>query len=256
MGVFLSVADRLRSYRKLVRVLGIRGTIERSRANHFGNSFIHPRLAANPLFVRRNTTDMWTFDQIFVDHEYRCIDHLQNVRTVIDAGANVGYSSAYFLTRFPQVKIIALEPDPLNFSALQRNLSPWGDRVTYLNVALWSKPATLSFRSETMEPGAEWGRQVEPGAGDVHAVDIPHVIERFGLTEIDLLKVDIEGSEKHVFSNDVSWLDKVRNIVIELHDDEDRQVFHNAIRDRNFALSHCEELTVCLSEQSQRHPPV
>ena len=248
MSVLASITDRLRLYRKAVSELGIRGFLERRRAHHFGNSYVRPRRAAHPVFVRRNTTDMWTFDQIFVDHEYRCIDHLTNVRTIVDAGANVGYSSAYFLTQFPQARIIAIEPDQANFEALQRNLAPWGDRVTCLNAALWSKPARLSFRQQTMEPGDEWGRQVEPGTGDVEAVDIPYILETFGVIEINVVKIDIEGSEKEVFASDVSWLDKVCNIVIELHDDEDRRVFHNAIAYRNFALSRCEELTVCLSK--------
>src|SRR4051794_1523575 len=112
MSSLSSVANRLVLYRKLISALGLRGFFERGWAHHFGNSYVHTRRAAEPLFVRRNTTDMWTFDQIFVDHEYRCIDHLKNIRTIVDAGANVGYSSAYFLSRFPDVRIIAVEPDP------------------------------------------------------------------------------------------------------------------------------------------------
>jgi FkbM family methyltransferase len=248
MSVLSSVSERLGLYRKMVQSLGVRGFFERSRANHFGNSYVHARWSANPVFVRRGTSDMWTFDLIFVDHEYRCIDHLANVRTIIDAGANVGYSSAYFLTQFPDVRVIAIEPDPDNFRALQRNVSRWGERVICVNAALWSKAGALSFRKETMQLGQEWGRQVESGVGDVQALDIPQILANYDINDIDLLKIDIEGAEKEVFAADTSWLDRVRNIVIELHDDEDRRVFHNAIRYRDFALSHCEELTVCLSQ--------
>lgn len=35
---------------------------------------------------------------------------------------------------------------------------------------------------------------------------------------IDILKIDIEGSEKELFENPTPWVDKVGMIVIELHD--------------------------------------
>jgi hypothetical protein len=38
------------------------------------------------------------------------------------------------------------------------------------------------------------------------------------LVHIDILKVDIEGSEKEVFENSSTWIDRIRVIVIELHD--------------------------------------
>jgi FkbM family methyltransferase len=187
------------------------------------------------------------FDQIFVDREYRCVDGLSGIRTIVDAGANVGYSSAYFLSHFPDAEVIALEPDPENFKALERNLAAWGDRVTTLQVALWSEPAALNFRSETLHEGGEWGRQVEADrSGSVEALDIPSILDRFGLTGIDLLKIDIEGAEREVFASP-DWLDRVRNMVIELHGSEEERIFSNAIQGRDYSISRCEELTVCLS---------
>jgi hypothetical protein len=44
-------------------------------------------------------------------------------------------------------------------------------------------------------------------------------MENFGLKTIDVLKIDIETSEKTVFLNNYEeWLPKVRLIIIELHD--------------------------------------
>jgi hypothetical protein len=63
---------------------------------------------------------------------------------------------------------------------------------------------------------------------------------------VDLLKVDIEGAEKTVFLS-APWLDLVKNIVIELHGDEERRVFLNAIDGRGYAVTECGELTVCLT---------
>jgi hypothetical protein len=45
------------------------------------------------------------------------------------------------------------------------------------------------------------------------------IINRYNIQTIDILKIDIEGAEKELFTyNYESWLPKVRCIVIELHD--------------------------------------
>jgi FkbM family methyltransferase len=80
------------------------------------------------------------FAQIFIQREYSCLDDLSvsNVDLVIDCGANVGYSSAYFLSRFPECNIICVEPDPSNFRSLEENMAPYKDRVKLINSGVWS----------------------------------------------------------------------------------------------------------------------
>jgi FkbM family methyltransferase len=238
------LSDTLRLYCRAARALGPLGLAAwRSKKT----AVIPTRLSDHQLVARGGTSDRDVFYQIFVDREYRCIDHLTGIRTIIDAGANVGYSSAYLLTRFPDAKVIALEPDAGNFNVLQANLAPWGDRVTCLKAALWSEPTTLDFRSETLDQGAEWGRQVEQAAsGEVVAVDIPTLLRDHCLETIDLLKVDIEGAEREVFRSP-DWLPHVRNMVVEIHGPDEDRIFHQAVDGLPYLISHCDELTVCLA---------
>ena len=70
-------------------------------------------------------------------------------------------------------------------------------------------------------------------------------MRRFGLNSIDLLKIDIEGSEKEIFDlNCKGWLAATKAILIELHD---RYVpgcsnaFFKAIVDRPFTHSQIDE---------------
>ena len=53
-------------------------------------------------------------------------------------------------------------------------------------------------------------------ASSIPAVTLDDLIRDHG--EIDLLKLDIEGSELEVFQENTGWLDKVTAINIELHD--------------------------------------
>src|SRR6476620_203183 len=114
--------------------LGLQGAVEylihqRGPAESGSVFRIHPRSLAHPLFIRHDSSDLDVFKQIFIDREYRCLDDLTEVRLVIDCGANVGYSSAYFLSHHPTSRIIAVEPDPENFAMLRRNLAHYRGRV-------------------------------------------------------------------------------------------------------------------------------
>jgi hypothetical protein len=82
----------------------------------------------------------------------------------------------------------------------------------------------------------------------VSAISIPEILAFATQDRISLLKVDIEGSEIDLFQSGYDWLYKVDNIVIELHGEEARQIFHNAIAQSKFSISTCDELTVCLSQ--------
>jgi hypothetical protein len=62
------------------------------------------------VLMRNGTSDRQVLSQIFVYEEYSPIT-LSNPRNIIDLGANVGYSSAYFLSRYLNAKVLAVEPD-------------------------------------------------------------------------------------------------------------------------------------------------
>jgi FkbM family methyltransferase len=119
--------------------------------------------------------------------------------------------------------------------------------VAAVRGALWSEVTTLDFRTDTLGEGAEWGRRVQPtGSGDIPAVDLPTLMRDHSMETVDLLKIDIEGAEEAVFSADTSWLDRIRNIVIELHSKECSDAFFKAIAGRGYRISECDELTVAL----------
>ena len=66
------------------------------------------RDADHPLRCRAGSSDLSVFRQIFLEREFGCLDDIEDARLVVDCGANVGYSAAYFLSRFPTTDIIAV----------------------------------------------------------------------------------------------------------------------------------------------------
>jgi hypothetical protein len=89
-------------------------------------------------------------------------------------------------------------------------------RVDVVEAAAWPRPARLTL----VDPGKGfWGMRVtEDAAGEVAAVTIPELLDRAGADRIDILKIDIEGAEAELFSENTAWLGRVGVLVLELHD--------------------------------------
>lgn len=97
-------------------------------ARVFGHR-LWPRGLKKPIFYRPGTSDLDVYTQVFDTLEYRCLDHVISPGLIIDCGANVGFTSAYLLSRHPSARVIAVEPDASNYLALRANLAQFGVRV-------------------------------------------------------------------------------------------------------------------------------
>jgi FkbM family methyltransferase len=220
-----------------------------------GTLFLTSKYSNHPLMVRPGSSDLYVFNQVFVALEYSFVPNIPPDGLIIDAGANVGYTSCYFLSRFPDCRIIAIEPDSSNVKALRANLLPYGDRATVIQAALWSQDTELSFAKAPYRDGREWSRQVaartaENGLVQCRGIALPSLISRFKLGRIDLLKVDIEGAEGEVFrSLTQEWLGITDCIAIEIHNDSEfgdcEAIFHAAVSTQEFEKHHAGELTIC-----------
>ena len=122
---------------------------------------VRPRQVEHTLQARlRGSSDPRAFEQIFIVEEYSCLRELNEPSLVLDLGANVGFSAAYFLSVFPKALLVAVEPDERNLAICKANLSPYGDRVLLLHGAAWSRTATLRLSRGTFGDGCEWPTQV------------------------------------------------------------------------------------------------
>ena len=258
----LAMTNKITGWIKAVGLLGLTGAclyVLARLCNKFcplGTTLLTSRFAQHALRCRHRTSDLNTFNQIFVEREYACLDDLEHVDLIIDCGAYVGYSSAYFLTRFPNSQVVAIEPDPKNFAVLRKNLAPYGNRVELLHMAVWSHPAFLVFSETKYRDGQAWTthvRERKSGEGpSVTAIDISKILEQSGRQRISILKVDIEGAEGVVFqrgSGIEKWIDRVDAIAIELHDDSEfgpcSDIFLGSISQQGFQISRSGELTIC-----------
>ena len=168
------------------------------------------------VFSRGIYSDMEMFQQIFLFKDYN-IDLDFTPRVIVDLGANVGYASLFFANKFPSAKIIAVEPDEDNLKMAEKNLSPY-QNITLKHGAIWHQPGLISLHDEGHGEAAYVVKE-EPGEKPVRAYTIRGLMDEHQLTGIDLLKIDIEGTEKEIFSMGYDqWLPNTRVVIVETHD--------------------------------------
>jgi FkbM family methyltransferase len=207
----------------------------------------------HPVALRSGgSSDMTALYQLFVTNEYRDVSNLVNPSLIVDGGANIGLATLYFLRRYPSVRVVAVEPDPENFELCQRNLAPYADRVVLIKGAVWSSSCRL-----VLVPSAEeWSAQVRPArdgeAAAIDAFDIASLISMGGGGPVDLLKLDIEGSEADLFRDGPpAWLPMVRNIAIELHSPQCTELFFGALQHYSGDVSVHDSTIACLNLRPQ-----
>lgn len=172
----------------------------------------------HPIFLRNNSSDINVFSQVMYEGEYE-IKYRVNASVIVDCGANIGLSSIFFKNKFPDATIVSVEPESTNFQILQKNTERYSN-IHCLNCGIWNRSTLLKVKNNDR---GNWGFTVEEAeAGDtntIQAISIAEIMERYQLDHIDILKIDIEGSEQKLFESNVEkWLPFVKVIVIEFHD--------------------------------------
>lgn len=185
------------------------------------------------------------YNEVFVERDY--LKHgirLPGSARVVDVGANVGMFSLFVMRECPDARILALEPIPDIHQALLENLSRYqAEGVKAVRAALGRRseervpftyfpalPGNSTRHPEEKQLNKELvAEQMGPEAVErvLGAVEVEAEVLRLSDAlrdwepegPIDLLKIDVEGSELEVLEglDDSDWR-RVRQCVIEVQD--------------------------------------
>jgi FkbM family methyltransferase len=167
--------------------------------------------------LRLGTSDFCAYKDVLVFEEKQydpCIPNF-NPKTIVDAGAHIGMTSLLFARKYPAAKILALEPERANFAALVTNVSPYSS-VVPIQAALWKRDGEIKIGPSMAHIKGAF-QVSESGTQSVRGITMETLLSETGIDSVDLLKLDIEGSEAEVFEAP-TWINRVRVIAIELHD--------------------------------------
>jgi FkbM family methyltransferase len=184
-----------------------------------------------PIFVRPGTADVGTIINNIVREEYGQFRLNEEPQWMIDAGAYIGDTSAYFLSRFPKLRVIALEPHPTNYDMASLNLKKYSNRVILMKKGLWVNDQNHFFNGDFT------GASIQDKGNKIECISIPTILRQYKIDKVDIFKMDIEGAEKNIFVFEPeSWLNKINLLIIEIHGPEIFKLVDLKLRKHNFIM--------------------
>lgn len=163
--------------------------------------------------------DFEILEEVFVDEVYG--GHLPaDASVVVDLGSHIGLSALYFASRCPSARVLAVEPNPELQRRLALNTSQLpGIEIEAVAVTGHNGEASLAVS------GDSWAARLADTGGPgstVPTTTLGNLLERRKIDAVDVLKIDIEGSEFEVLRPEN--LGKVAVITGELHPTEPDQL--------------------------------
>jgi FkbM family methyltransferase len=220
VGILRTVAFQIKALAIAVEDFGWRtGAVVRVAELRSGTTIRTLTLAGSPpMLVRlgRGQTDLATFRHVWKERCYEIDSRVFEL--VIDAGSNVGYAARWFATRYPNCRVVAVEPDRANLELLHANVAGLSQVEVFVG-ALMSSPGQFklvdvgqadSFRVGSLSHGVEHG--------DVTGITVSQILETEESSSSILLKLDVEGAEMEVLQQCGSWIGRISALVVELHD--------------------------------------
>lgn len=140
-------------------------------------------------------TDPIVIQEIWEENVYRIEDeHLNRGGVVLDIGANIGSFSIYCALKGADV--YAVEPEPNNLEVLKKNI----ELNNLLNKIHTVDYGVSDFNGVAVINNSGGGSTIKDGkdGSTIKIISFDDLIKYLDLKEIDILKIDIEGSEKEL----------------------------------------------------------
>jgi FkbM family methyltransferase len=168
---------------------------------------------------------IYSFREMFLERPY-CgagFSKPQIGDTVIDIGANIGCFALFLQSRARGLTMHCFEPATATFQRLRANIEANGlsDCVFIHSVAVSDRNAVsrLSNHPHSVERSLVTNGQSEGESEMVQTIKLEEALARCGTSRIDLLKIDVEGSEVEiVLGADPRIWRSIKRVAIEYHE--------------------------------------
>lgn len=193
----------------------------------------------------RNKFDFNTLLQIFIKEEYIFNNNIQNliikkydeilvkkkIPLIFDCGSNIGASTNFFSLIYPKSELIALEPDIENIMLCKKNfIKKFAFYDQPISNEVFSYEVVKSKDGDPRSSTVDFKKQ-NNFLNSKKTITVNNILKKYSSLKYKpfIIKIDIEGHEKHLFKSNTEWVDKFDIIVIELHDwlFKDQEISYN-----------------------------
>jgi FkbM family methyltransferase len=188
------------------------------------------RIGSDYLTVRYGKfSDFLVLEEIYLEKLY---DGDYRGSFVIDIGGYIGETALFFAQRGAK-RVFCVEPSPDNLRLLERNISQssFKDKIVVVRAAILDKDGVIefymdnqSYHSHHVANSHEFMKVYtrDTSTYNVQAMSFQSLLEYTGLEEVDVVKLDCEGSEYDILlGTPDSVLKRVRKYIIEYHNGPD-----------------------------------
>jgi FkbM family methyltransferase len=145
----------------------------------------------------------------------------KNGDIVFDIGASIGvYTLIYSKLVGKKGKVLAFEPNKYAFDLLVKHMKINASKnIIALNKAVWSKNTTIKMKYEDKISLDRVFNKNSNNVYSVKAVTIDNVTKKFSLKKVNLIKIDVEGSEIEVLRGGIKTLREFKpKLIVEVHE--------------------------------------
>ena len=144
--------------------------------------------------------------------------------TFVDVGAHVGKYTVQVAKHHPESMVIALEPNPENFRALEKNVKENRlSNVKLYNLAAWNRKCILKLYTGDKGGHHSVKREFGRGYDIVQATTLDDIVRDAGVERVDVVKVDVEGAEAEVVEGALEIIRRHHpKLVIEIFDSPEK----------------------------------
>jgi len=161
-------------------------------------------------------------------------------RIILDVGANVGDSAIFFVLEGAK-RIIAIEPYPIHYSLLVKNIKENGlslKNIELLNAGIGSTDKVIKVENSLTVNGTSPLLESEEGE-KILVFSLKTLQEKYPL-ENAILKMDCEGCEYDVIIEDnIKFIERFQEIILEYHYGAEKLV--NVLTKAKFVITHVDE---------------
>jgi FkbM family methyltransferase len=184
---------------------------------------------------KKNIINLWGVKYYFSNESIMLISHMYTTKEcikfkdflpkkddiVFDIGASIGvYTLIYSKLVGENGKVLAFEPNNQAFNLLTKNIKiNRFKNIVAFNKAVWSKSTSIKMKMGNIISFDKAFNGNGDNVYEIKAVTIDNIVRKLSLKRVNLIKVDVEGSEVEVLKGGINTLRKFKpKLIIEVHE--------------------------------------